>query len=50
VLAGVSAPSGLLRSSMLIDGRIWDGRDPEAYISAFANSAVRSALGHGAPQ
>jgi nitrate/nitrite transport system substrate-binding protein len=50
VLAGVAAPSSLLRSCMLIDGRIWNGRDPEAYISAFANSAPRSALGHGAPQ
>jgi hypothetical protein len=35
---------------MLIDGRVWNGRDPMAYISGFANSAPRSALGHGAPQ
>jgi hypothetical protein len=27
-LAGVAAPDGLLRSSVLIDGRVWNGRDP----------------------
>jgi nitrate/nitrite transport system substrate-binding protein len=50
VLAGVAAPSGLLRSSVLIDGRIWDGRDPQAYISSFAIGAPRPVFGHGAPQ
>ncbi|ALK95952.1 nitrate transporter [Massilia sp. WF1] len=32
-MAGVDAPAGLLRSSVLMDGRIWNGRDPLAYIS-----------------
>jgi nitrate/nitrite transport system substrate-binding protein len=50
VLAGVAAPATLLRSSVLIDGRIWNGRDPAAYISSFANGAPRPVFGHGAPQ
>ena len=50
VLAGVAAPAALLRSSVLIDGRIWNGRDPGAYISSFANGAPRPVFGHGAPQ
>jgi ABC-type nitrate/sulfonate/bicarbonate transport system substrate-binding protein len=49
-LAGVAAPSGLLRSSVLIDGRIWNGRDPAAYISSFVHGAARPVFGHGAPQ
>jgi nitrate/nitrite transport system substrate-binding protein len=32
-LAGVAAPAGLLRSSVLMDGKVWNGRDPLAYIS-----------------
>jgi ABC-type nitrate/sulfonate/bicarbonate transport system substrate-binding protein len=32
-LAGVAAPAGLLRSSVLVDGKVWNGRDPSAYIS-----------------
>ncbi|MGO4477539.1 CmpA/NrtA family ABC transporter substrate-binding protein [Massilia sp. 2TAF26] len=50
VLAGVAAPAALLRSSVLVDGRIWNGRDPAAYISSFANGAPRPVFGHGAPQ
>jgi ABC-type nitrate/sulfonate/bicarbonate transport system substrate-binding protein len=34
-LAGVAAPGGLLRSSVLMDGKVWDGGDPGAYISSF---------------
>jgi ABC-type nitrate/sulfonate/bicarbonate transport system substrate-binding protein len=37
-LAGVAAPSGLLRTSVLMDGKVWDGRDPAAYISSFAGA------------
>jgi len=37
-LAGVAAPAGLLRTSVLIDGKVWDGRDPAAYISSFAGA------------
>jgi nitrate/nitrite transport system substrate-binding protein len=32
-LAGVAAPAGLLRSSVLMDGKVWDGSDPSSYIS-----------------
>jgi len=35
LLAGVAAPSGLLRSSVLIDGKVWNGLDPEAYAASF---------------
>jgi nitrate/nitrite transport system substrate-binding protein len=49
-LAGVAAPTGLLRSSVLMDGRIWDGSDPAAYISSFDGAALRPVFGHGAPQ
>jgi nitrate/nitrite transport system substrate-binding protein len=41
-MAGVAAPRGVLRSSVLIDGRVWDGSDPSAYI--------RPVFAHGAPQ
>jgi nitrate/nitrite transport system substrate-binding protein len=49
-LAGVAAPAGLLRASVLMDGRIWDGSDPAAYISSFGGAAQRPVFGHGAPQ
>jgi nitrate/nitrite transport system substrate-binding protein len=49
-LAGVPAPGGLLRSSVLIDGKVWDGRDPLAYISSFDGAAARPLFAHGAPQ
>jgi len=35
VLAGVPAPSSLLRSSVLMDGKVWNGRDPRAYAASF---------------
>jgi ABC-type nitrate/sulfonate/bicarbonate transport system substrate-binding protein len=35
VLAGVPAPSNLMRSSVLMDGKVWNGSAPEAYISSF---------------
>lgn len=35
VLAGVPAPSGLARRSVLMDGKVWDGGDPEAYVGSF---------------
>ena len=34
-LAGVSLPEGDLRSSKLIDGVVWNGRDPKGYAAAF---------------
>lgn len=34
-VGGITPPSGLLRSSTLIDGSVWDGRDPEAYANSF---------------
>ncbi|CAH0165731.1 Nitrate transport protein NrtA [Massilia sp. Bi118] len=49
-LAGVAAPAGLLRSSVLMDGRVWNGCDPRAYISAFDGAAPRPLFAHGAPQ
>jgi nitrate/nitrite transport system substrate-binding protein len=36
LLAGVPAPSSLLRSSVLMDGKLWNGRDPHAYAASFA--------------
>jgi nitrate/nitrite transport system substrate-binding protein len=36
VLAGVPAPSGLLRSSVLMDGKVWNGQDPASYAASFA--------------
>lgn len=33
---GVGIPAGDLRSSRLIDGVLWDGRDPRAYAAAFS--------------
>jgi nitrate/nitrite transport system substrate-binding protein len=49
-LAGVASPAGLLRSSVLMDGRVWNGRDPLAYISSFDGAALRPVFAHGAPQ
>jgi ABC-type nitrate/sulfonate/bicarbonate transport system substrate-binding protein len=34
-LAGTPAPANLLRRSVLMDGKVWDGTDPEAYVSSF---------------
>jgi nitrate/nitrite transport system substrate-binding protein len=35
VLAGVPAPSSLMRRSVLMDGKVWDGSAPDAYAAAF---------------
>jgi nitrate/nitrite transport system substrate-binding protein len=35
LVAGVAAPAGLMRTSMLMDGKVWTGNDPQAYISSF---------------
>jgi nitrate/nitrite transport system substrate-binding protein len=35
VLANAPAPSVVLRRSMLMDGRVWNGSDPEAYVASF---------------
>lgn len=35
-LSGTPVPGALLRSSTLMDGSVWDGRDPEAYAASFA--------------
>jgi ABC-type nitrate/sulfonate/bicarbonate transport system substrate-binding protein len=35
LLAGVDVPLSLMRSSTLMDGRVWDGSDPVAYAAAF---------------
>jgi nitrate/nitrite transport system substrate-binding protein len=34
-LTGTPLPSSAMRSSTLIDGRVWDGRDPASYAAAF---------------
>jgi hypothetical protein len=36
LLARVDVPDGVMRSSTLMDGRVWDGSDPKAYASSFA--------------
>ncbi|RZA34750.1 MAG: nitrate ABC transporter substrate-binding protein [Lysobacteraceae bacterium] len=33
-LAGVSVPGEVMRSSTLLDGRVWDGSDPAAYAAS----------------
>jgi nitrate/nitrite transport system substrate-binding protein len=38
-LAGVDLPGGVLRSSTLLDGRVWDGSDPAAYLASFGRTA-----------
>jgi nitrate/nitrite transport system substrate-binding protein len=35
-ITGTAIPSGTLRSSVLMDGSTWDGRDPERYTASFA--------------
>jgi ABC-type nitrate/sulfonate/bicarbonate transport system substrate-binding protein len=35
-LAGVDVPDSLMRTSTLMDGRVWDGSDPVAYAASFA--------------
>jgi nitrate/nitrite transport system substrate-binding protein len=39
-LAGVAVPTGLLRSSVLIDGVTWDGTDPKGYAASFSIRAA----------
>jgi ABC-type nitrate/sulfonate/bicarbonate transport system substrate-binding protein len=36
VLAGVPAPAALARTSILMDGKTWNGSDPERYAHSFA--------------
>ncbi|VXB39163.1 CmpA/NrtA family ABC transporter substrate-binding protein [Massilia sp. 9I] len=38
-LAGVAVPKDVMRSSTLIDGRVWDGSDPVAYAASSATVA-----------
>jgi nitrate/nitrite transport system substrate-binding protein len=49
---GVAVPDATLRSSQLIDGRIWDGSDPAGYARSFKlhalYDAAASVSGHGA--
>ena len=35
-MARVQVPKSLMRSSKLIDGKVWDGKDPKAYAASFA--------------
>ncbi|EGH15226.1 nitrate transporter component, partial [Pseudomonas savastanoi pv. glycinea str. race 4] len=32
---GIDAPTATLRSSQLIDGKVWDGSDPAGYARSF---------------
>jgi nitrate/nitrite transport system substrate-binding protein len=34
-MAGVAVPTELTRSSKLMDGTVWDGKDPKAYAASF---------------
>jgi nitrate/nitrite transport system substrate-binding protein len=34
-LAGVPLPANLMRRSVLMDGKVWDGTNPDGYISSF---------------
>ncbi|MCW5634659.1 MAG: ABC transporter substrate-binding protein [Rubrivivax sp.] len=46
---GVSLPKEPMRASRLIDGVVWDGRDPRGYADRFAIGAAQAARsGHGA--
>jgi nitrate/nitrite transport system substrate-binding protein len=38
-LAKVSVPKELLRTSKLVDGTVWDGKDPKKYADSFAVKA-----------
>lgn len=35
-VGGISVPTSSMRSSTLIDGKVWDGSDPAAYANSFA--------------
>lgn len=34
-VGGITPPAKLLRTSTLMDGSVWDGRNPEAYANSF---------------
>ncbi|MOA70274.1 hypothetical protein D3C78_1990360 [compost metagenome] len=36
---GLAVPSSVMRSSTLIDGKVWDGSNPAAYANSFAIKA-----------
>jgi len=38
-MARVQVPKSLMRTSKLIDGKVWDGKDPKAYAASFAIKA-----------
>lgn len=38
-LARVPVPKSFMRTSKLIDGKVWDGKDPKAYAASFAIKA-----------
>jgi len=48
-LAGVALPASSMRSSRLIDGVVWDGRDPAGYAAAFAVQGGLAAADSTAP-
>ena len=36
----VSVPKDLMRTSKLVDGTVWDGKDPKKYADSFAIKAI----------
>ncbi|MBS7660379.1 ABC transporter substrate-binding protein [Pseudomonas lalucatii] len=40
---GVALPASAMRSSVLLDGKVWDGSDPAAYARSFALHALADA-------
>jgi nitrate/nitrite transport system substrate-binding protein len=43
VLAGAPAPSALMRTSRLMDGKAWTGTDPEGYVASFSINSMAHA-------
>jgi nitrate/nitrite transport system substrate-binding protein len=41
---GVAVPASAMRSSQLIDGKVWDGSDPSAYARSFKLHALADAV------
>ena len=41
---GVAVPESAMRSSQLIDGKVWDGSDPTAYAHSFKLHALADAV------
>jgi nitrate/nitrite transport system substrate-binding protein len=39
-LAHASVPKDVMRSSKMIDGQVWDGKDPQKYVERFAVRAT----------